>query len=795
MNFKTLLSKILNPSTLNEVTASPKLGASEQKDRAKSGAGNNLAKDAARKRIERGKQVPRDRKPKQELIKEVILVETKSGRIQLIFKDSFNASLHKKLNKDVLTLEEAQQATNSKEFEQTRASKLLFGDTKQKEGSKKEGKKEEESKGKREGKDKEESKSSSGEKKESGKAKKLSKDQMFQAMSEMEPDQLLGMPPELRNEYFKMIRKPPANTDFDQLSYENLTVEYGINDTSATPYNQQVMNALVFIAKLKAGASKQEMLTYGSMTEDANDFTRAAFFTARKILSQIGDECIQNLLTNVENGGKPVNAEGASDMQCGEYRFKVAAGGEMSLSTNQFDQSNKNFKGFVAGALTQALSNPDIYASNPTLAASFQKMKQGKAAFSDVLVPDELLSQIKADPEMLKKLQSTPVKDAAGNVTGTVIDEEGNINPLASMGRYIKAWQEGAVELMRGGGSKSPLKTNIINTLLKTVLRGDNIADPKMAPNHLITVNGIFPMTDDYFNTISAESNFDMSKAKDTMTASNISNYKTSAAETLKKYTAIIEETQPKEKKKEKGDGILVPKDSIEPIQLMVDYLVKNHDFLLNASLLPGFNNKDLNSVQYNYVTIGKKTIKIPVMKGENISSEVLGESVIFLNDLLVESLSNNFVLAHLVRNQLITNVEAELIENSSNLLTENAEYVMLNVNAIYENAVVRMYENPVCVIGLINDLVIEEYKRDYKKEYKNYHGKKKQRKERAARGAARDLMIKKGRAKKGDGKDIDHKKPLRSGGSKGINNLRVRDKSDNRADNGHHKGEHQNRH
>jgi hypothetical protein len=302
-------------------------------------------------------------------------------------------------------------------------------------------------------------------------------------------------------------------------------------------------------------------------------------------------------------------------------------------------------------------------------------------------------------------------------------------------------------------------------------------------------------MTDDYFNTISAESNFDMSKAKDTITSSNISNYKPSAAETLKKYTTIIEEAQPKEKKKEKGDGILIPKDSIEPIQLMVDYLVKNHDFLLNASLLPGFTNKDLNSVQYNYVTIGKKTIRIPVLKGENISSEVLGESVVFLNDLLIESLSNNFVIAHLVRNQLITNTEAELIENSSNLLTENAEYVMVNVNCIYENAILRMYQNPVCMIGLINDLVIEEYKRDYKKEYKNYHGKKKQRKERAARGAARDLMIKKGRAKKGDGKDIDHKKPLRSGGSKGINNLRVRDKSDNRADNGHHKGEHQNRH
>lgn len=790
MNFKTLLSKLLNPSTITEAS---QLGASEQKDRAKSAAGSNLAKDAARKRIERSKQVPRDRKPKQELIKEVILVETKSGRIQLIFKDSFNASLHKKLSKDVLTLEEAQQATNSKEFEQTRASKLLFGEKKEKEGSKKEGKKEEEAKGKRESKDREETKPSSGEKKESGKAKKLSKEQMFQSMSEMEPDQLLGMPSDLRNEYFKMIRQPPANTDFDQLSYENLTVEYGIDDTSSTPYNQQVMNALVFIAKLKAGASRQEMLTYGAMTEDSNDFTRAAFFTARKILSQIGDECIQNLLTNVENGGKPVNAEGASDMQCGEYRFKVAAGGEMSLSTNQFDQSNKNFKGFVSGALTQALSNPNLISSDPKLAASFKKMQQGKAAFSNVLVPDELLTQIKSDPALLKKLQSTPVKDDSGNVTGTVIDEDGNINPMASMGRYIKAWQEGAMELMRG--NKSPLKTNIISTLLKTVLRGDNIADPKMAPNHLITVNGIFPMTDDYFNTISNDSNFEMSKAKDTMTSSNISNYNTSAAETLKKYTAIIEEAQPKEKKKEQGNGILVPKDSIEPIQLMVDYLVKNHDFLLNASLLPGFNNKDLNAVQYNYVTIGKKTIKIPVMKGENISSEVLGESMLLLNDLLIESLSNNFVISQLVRNQLITNTEAELIENSSNLLTENSEYVMVNINSIYENAVTRMYENPICIIGLINDLVIEEYKRDYKKEYKNYHGKKKQRKERAARGAARDLMIKKGRAKKGDGKDIDHKKPLRSGGSKGINNLRVRDKSENRSDNGHHKGETQNRH
>jgi hypothetical protein len=92
----------------------------------------------------------------------------------------------------------------------------------------------------------------------------------------------------------------------------------------------------------------------------------------------------------------------------------------------------------------------------------------------------------------------------------------------------------------------------------------------------------------------------------------------------------------------------------------------------------------------------------------------------------------------------------------------------------------------------LISDIIIEEAKRNYKKEYRNYHGKPKQRAERAARTKAREQMIKKGKVKKGDGKDIDHKKPLRSGGSKGLNNLRVRDRSENRSDNGHHKGEKQ---
>ncbi len=71
---------------------------------------------------------------------------------------------------------------------------------------------------------------------------------------------------------------------------------------------------------------------------------------------------------------------------------------------------------------------------------------------------------------------------------------------------------------------------------------------------------------------------------------------------------------------------------------------------------------------------------------------------------------------------------------------------------------------------------------RDYKKEYENYHSKPKQKKNRALRNNARRRLENEGKVYKGDGKDVDHKKPLSKGGSNQSNNLRVRSKSANRS-------------
>ena len=70
---------------------------------------------------------------------------------------------------------------------------------------------------------------------------------------------------------------------------------------------------------------------------------------------------------------------------------------------------------------------------------------------------------------------------------------------------------------------------------------------------------------------------------------------------------------------------------------------------------------------------------------------------------------------------------------------------------------------------------------RDYRREYDTYQGTEQQKKNRAARNAARAKMMKAGKVKKGDGKDVAHVKAFDKGGSNKTG-LRVESASTNRS-------------
>jgi hypothetical protein len=70
---------------------------------------------------------------------------------------------------------------------------------------------------------------------------------------------------------------------------------------------------------------------------------------------------------------------------------------------------------------------------------------------------------------------------------------------------------------------------------------------------------------------------------------------------------------------------------------------------------------------------------------------------------------------------------------------------------------------------------------RDYAAEYAKYHGTPEQKKNRAARNAARRKMMQKGKVRKGDGMDVAHKKAFDKGGTNS-DGLKVEPKSKNRS-------------
>jgi 5-methylcytosine-specific restriction endonuclease McrA len=78
---------------------------------------------------------------------------------------------------------------------------------------------------------------------------------------------------------------------------------------------------------------------------------------------------------------------------------------------------------------------------------------------------------------------------------------------------------------------------------------------------------------------------------------------------------------------------------------------------------------------------------------------------------------------------------------------------------------------------SILADSVEKSKKRDYKKEYEDFQGKPEQIKNRAKRNKAR----RESNCKPGDGKEVDHIRPLSAGGGNTNNNTRIVSRKTNR--------------
>jgi len=80
-----------------------------------------------------------------------------------------------------------------------------------------------------------------------------------------------------------------------------------------------------------------------------------------------------------------------------------------------------------------------------------------------------------------------------------------------------------------------------------------------------------------------------------------------------------------------------------------------------------------------------------------------------------------------------------------------------------------------------VRDPVSHRTPAQIRKQVRGYNARPENVAKRVKNNQARAMLMKEGKVRKGDGMDVDHKKPLRAGGSNSKSNLRVVSKSRNR--------------
>jgi hypothetical protein len=87
------------------------------KKQSMSTATTEKSRDAARKRAERASKPKKSQLPKSELLKQILPVQTATGSVELIYKDSYNSKYHKIIDPQTeTTLEKAQSITKEPKF-------------------------------------------------------------------------------------------------------------------------------------------------------------------------------------------------------------------------------------------------------------------------------------------------------------------------------------------------------------------------------------------------------------------------------------------------------------------------------------------------------------------------------------------------------------------------------------------------------------------------------------------------------------------------------------------------------
>ncbi len=304
------------------------------------------------------------------------------------------------------------------------------------------------------------------------------------------------------------------------------------------------------------------------------------------------------------------------------------------------------------------------------------------------------------------------------------------------------------------------LKNSEFEKLLKILLTrhhlyGSNIIDPRSNATHLLTDTGLFEISEGLLEVLSKNASLQIKLKNKFKSTVGRRDSKSTIPKNIEKYKTIVEQVKEKMGKKKNQEQLLqsIPEIILNSILTLVDF---EFDLTIN----PGekITATKRKNDQYNTIVIKDKQIKIPVnFDRGDMMTNTIKEDINYASDILLE-------------NKLINELMAMKIKKSNNMNNVPKEVMMLIASIINDTKCARME-------SIVEKL--EGHEKHYSKKT-SHHRSNRNKARRAAEEKWGKAAIK--------GKDVDHKdgNPMNNSPS----NLRLRNPSDNRADNGHHKGE-----
>ena len=440
-------------------------------------------------------------------------------------------------------------------------------------------------------------------------------------------EETIAFPPiELMFEQLKGLRYRVKKVfeNLSNISYKTLSESYNVSSINKDDKEYQIENAIIMVSRVCSGASREEM-EYMQQFENSRffDFDEEAFDIARKLLSELGEMCFQNLIHVNEIQTQP-DFPGSTRTQilCGENTFKLITGKvyiKESTSSPNYGMKLSNVIGMMLPSIIPQKETQPNQPSQDSLDMLINLVMEQLMNFSSTLIDDQN-PDINTD-EAMRMVASS------GVLQNNIIPEG------AKLSRAMSIFSLAIEQLKKDKKTlkNSSFAQNLKNALTRYYISGINQIDPRNNASHLLTDNGLFIIDDELILEYSkkAELNFVIKSSQKSVKGrrTNGSNIPKSIEKNRTIVEKVLKEMKPKIKKE---DIIINGIDLVNNVDsIFYQELLKVFDVDFSISLNPGnfATTTEKQKNEYNVVNINDKEYKIPVkMDRGDMSTKTIKE-------------------------------------------------------------------------------------------------------------------------------------------------------------------------